>query len=247
MQALLDGAAAVIHCAAAVRGNNRDDFRHSNVDGTRALIAAALAQAKRPQLLLLSSLAAREPQLSWYAQSKHDSEHCLRRMGSGLDWTILRPPPVYGVGDREMRPLFRSMSRGFAPLAGSPTARTSLLHIDDLTGACIACLNSPGAQQVLPLCDGRPNGYDWPELAAIAAAVWQRPVRLLRLPRWLFNSFARCNLYLARCSGRAAMLTPHKLAELRHPDWTCDNRAITLATQWQPDIDLRTGLQTLDI
>jgi uncharacterized protein YbjT (DUF2867 family) len=40
----------------------------------------------------LSSLAAREPGLSWYAASKAAGEAVL--LSAAQDWTILRPPAV---------------------------------------------------------------------------------------------------------------------------------------------------------
>jgi hypothetical protein len=39
------------------------------------------------------------------------------------------------------------------------------------------------------------------------------------------------------------MLTPEKLRELRHPDWVCDNEAISVALGWQPRIGLAAGLR----
>ena len=41
------------------------------------------------------------------------------------------------------------------------------------------------------------------------------------------------------------MLTPAKLRELRHPDWSVDNREISALTGWQPAIKLRQGLELL--
>jgi nucleoside-diphosphate-sugar epimerase len=82
-------------------------------------------------------------------------------------------------------------------------------------------------------------------MAAIAGATWSRKVRLWRIPRWLLDSVAAVNLRLARVSGRAPMLTPAKLRELRHPDWVVDNTEITAATGWKPEINLQRGLREL--
>jgi len=237
----------VVHSAGAVRGNSQADFDRVNVAGTAALLAAISAHPRPPLLLLLSSLAAREPQLSWYARSKREGEKLLDNF-PGLEYIVLRPPAVYGPGDQEMLPIFEWMQRGIALVPGSPDARTSLIHVSDLVNAIIACLRSDGAKgQTLALCDGRPGGYDWREMAAIAARHWSRPVRLWRVPRALLDGIAALNSWAAGLTGRAPMLTPPKLRELRHPDWVVDNAAITRATGWVPAIDLNTGLQQLKI
>lgn len=238
---------AIVHGAGVVRGNAQADFDRVNVAGTGALVAAVKAQARPMRLLLLSSLAAREPQLSWYAHSKRDGEKLLEQT-TGLDWTILRPPAVYGPGDQEMLPIFQWMRRGVAVVPGAAEARTSLIHVSDLAAAILACLQSPAARgQTLALCDGKANGYNWREMADIAAQYWSRPVRLWPVPRRLLDAIATLNSLAATLTGRAPMLTPPKLRELRHADWVVDNGAITAATGWTPSVGLRAGLATLKI
>jgi nucleoside-diphosphate-sugar epimerase len=255
---LCAGAERVVHAAGAVRGACAEDFEAVNVRGTQQLIAALAAEtAERqsghpPQLLLLSSLAAREPGLSWYAQSKAAAERLLLDVEQTFSWVILRPPAVYGPGDRELLPLFRSMRRGIAPLPGSAMARVSLLHVDDLLGAIIACLDSPRcAGQVLSLHDGQHDGqhggYSWREIAGIAGSTWGRRVRLLPVPRRVLDIAATLNIAQARRSGRAPMLTPAKLRELRHPDWSTSNELISRLSGWQPQWPLAAGLAALSL
>jgi nucleoside-diphosphate-sugar epimerase len=239
---------AVIHCAGAVRGNSQADFDQVNVAGTANLLAAIAAQTQPPRLLLLSSIVAREPQLSWYSQSKRKGEELVEQVSSPAGWIILRPPAVYGPGDKEMLPIFQWMRRGIAVVPGSPDARTALIHVSDLVRAIIACLQGEGAVgQTLTLCDGRPDGYSWREMADIAAQHWSRPVRLLRVPSWLLNAVARFNTNSARITGNLPMLTPPKLRELRHDNWVTDNDAITAATGWTATIELPDGLKQLNI
>ena len=218
-----------------------------NVAGTAALLSAISAQSHPALLLLLSSIVAREPQLSWYAHSKWEGEQLLQQF-TDLDHVILRPPAVYGPGDKEMLPIFQWMRRGIALVPGSPEARTSLIHVSDLVNAIIACLQSAGAnRQTLSLCDGKHNGYSWREIAGIAAQHWSRRVHLWRIPRWLLNSVAGLNSSIANITGKAPMLTPPKLRELRHHDWVVNNDAIGSATGWAPVVGLREGLEQLKL
>ncbi len=243
---LIEGCTAVLHLAGAVRGNSAADFDAVNVQGTEVLLNAIRQAGKAPRFLMLSSLAAREPTLSWYAGSKRRAELVVAQE-QNLDWIILRPPAVYGPGDQEMRPVFQLMARGLAFVPGSPQARVSLIHVCDLTAAIIACLASPVRQQIFELDDGTPNGYDWLEIAAIAGQHWGRQVRVVRVPRWLLDSVAGLNGLAARVTGRSPMLTAKKLNELRHPDWVSDNDRITAATGWVPRVDLAAGLARLDV
>jgi len=242
LQQFVAGSDAIIHAAGAVRGASQADFDQVNVAGTAALLSAIKAQTRRPRLLLLSSLAAREPGLSWYAHSKRDSEKLLEQEPD-LDWIIMRPPPVYGPGDKEMLPIFQWMGRGIAFVPGSTKARISLIHVADLVAAIMACLYTPRTRhQTLSLCDGKSDGYNWREMASIAATTWDRRVRLWRVPTWLLDTVAQLNIRVAGITGSAPMLTPPKLRELRHTDWVVDNEAISGITEWTPAISLREGL-----
>lgn len=244
---LIEGCDALIHGAGAVRGNCQTDFDAVNVRGTANVLRALQIPEQPPRLLLISSLAAREPHLCWYGHSKHEGETLLNSHDPA-NWVIVRPPAVYGPGDVEMLPLFQAMYRGIAVVPGSPAARTSLIHVEDLVRALIACLCSEQASgRTLTLCDGHEGGYDWHEMTAIAGQLWGRRVRICPIPRWLLNSVATINSRLAGLTGRAPMLTPSKLRELRHEDWVVDNKAITAATGWTPQIGLRQGLEALQI
>lgn len=238
---LMAGCGAVVHVAGAVRGRSAADFDPVNAEGAARVARVAQAVCETPRIILISSLAARAPHLSPYAASKRAGEERLAAM-DGLSCAVLRPPAIYGAGDRELVPLLRLMARGVTPLPGAPGARASVLHVDDLAAAVVAMLES-GATGTFELHDGRPGGYGWDEIAGIAERLagrgrgWRVP-----LPEGLLCAVAGLNLSAARVFGYRPMLTPGKVNELRHPDWVCDNAAITRATGWQPRRDLRAGL-----
>src|SRR5206468_3050159 len=77
---------------------NAAGFEKGNVQGTLAMLAAATAGGVR-RFVHVSSLAAREPKLSLYGGSKARAEELVH--SSGLDWAIVRPPAVYGPGDKD--------------------------------------------------------------------------------------------------------------------------------------------------
>lgn len=240
---LLNGADAAIHCAGNIRGMARADFDRTNVRGTQTLVHAATRQAV-PRLLLLSSLAAREPSLSHYAASKREGERVLAEKGGEMAWTIFRPPAVYGPEDRALRPLFQWFERGIAPIPAHSQGRFSVIYIDDLLEAVIASLPCPATHyRTFALHDGRTNGYNWEQLTEIAASLCGRPVRRLHIPLTVLHTIAAMSITLSRIRRHPPMLSPGKVRELIHPNWVCDNTALTQATGWEPRIPLEAGLQ----
>jgi len=246
LERLIRGADAVIHCAGVVRGGAQSRFDRVNVEGTRNLLLAMAEHEVPLRLLYLSSLAAREPQLSFYAGSKRRAEQLLTNGSVGLAWTILRPPAVYGPGDRELLPLFRLMAHGIAPTAGRPTARFSMLHVKDLSSAVIAWLRTePTPEGIYALDDGHAGGYDWHEIGAVVGEICHRKVRVMRTAAWLLDAVAWANARIGPVLGTAPMLTPQKLRELRHADWVCSNAEFRQVVRWQPRIGLAEGLRTM--
>ena len=239
----ISDAEAVVYCAGAVRGLAAADFASANVKGVEDVAQALERLPSRPPLLLISSLAASHPELSHYAKSKFMGEQVLRAR-PGLAWTILRPPAVYGPGDRELKPLLRSMRRGIAPVPGPPNQRLSLLHVDDLGTAVIAWLNNPEPceHRVYSIDDGRAGGYDWP---AIVSAVSTGRTFRLHLPKRVLSFAAAANGLGARVFRYSPMLTRGKVRELRHERWLCDNSPFTSATGWVPTVALEQGVNRL--
>ncbi len=242
LQRLVADTYAVIHCAGAVRGITSAQFNRINVEGVARLARAAVSQ--RPRFLLLSSLAAREPELSPYAASKQQGEQALAAEAGNMAWIALRPPAVYGPGDKELLPLFQWMGRGIAPVLGSAGARFSLLYVDDLAAAVLQWLHQPQpVSGIFELHDGHAGGYRWDEVIAIAAALRARRIRQVPIPVSLLRLLAGLNVSISRLGVSAPMLTPGKVRELRHPDWVCDNVAISRALGWMPQVELAEGLR----
>lgn len=242
---LVNGADAVVHCAGNVRGATQAQFDTVNVDGVRHLIDTLKSMQTAPKLLCLSSMAAREPALSFYATSKLRGEQLLVAEAQSLEWAVLRPPAVYGPGDKELLPLFKLMLRGYALVPGSRQARFSMIYIDDLTHAISTWIDSQQAMTgIFSLEDGTEGGYDWPTVAETLSQLSGRPVRVLQIPSPMLDCIAWINRTAARVLGYAPMLTPEKLRELRHEDWVCNSQALHAALGWKARTTLQSGLQS---
>lgn len=146
-----------------------------------------------------------------------------------------------------MLPLLKLIKRGIVPQIGTKQARFSLIHVDDLVAAVSCLLRSAPASKnrCFELHDGHPGGYTWPDIVKVATLLNNRKPRCLVIPRSPLHMFALANTGLARLIGYRPMLTPGKVRELFHPNWVCDNTAITEATDWQPRILFGEGMQRL--
>lgn len=245
LRSLLAGVKAVVHCAGAVRGIDSEDFSRVNVAGAERIASLAASMDPPPLFVSLSSLAAREPHLSHYAASKLEGEVVLERVAGEMPLTILRPPAVYGPGDREMLPLLlMMMRRGIAPVLGSGEARFSMLYVEDLASAIEQSLVAgDSGRGVFALHDGRVGGYTWSAVVELAAQERGRPVRKLAFPRGLLHGLGVVSHHWARLTGGAPMLTPGKVRELTHADWVCDNDAVSRALNWVPQVQFAEGLR----
>ncbi|HMA14461.1 MAG: NAD-dependent epimerase/dehydratase family protein [Bacteroidota bacterium] len=239
LAALVQGADTVVHCAGLVAARGAAEFHRVNAEGTARLLRAAAA-AGRPRFLLISSLAAREPQLSPYAASKRQAEELLRR-SEGIAWQALRPPVVYGPGDRATLPLFRQFGRGMV-LRPAGRGRFSMLYVEDLAGAVAALLAQGGPQgAVMELDDGTPGGYGWPEVVAAAERQLGRRIRALPVPQPVQRLAAAAGALGAALSGRPPILSQGKVNEIAHPDWVCRDGLLGDCISWRPAVGLDEG------
>lgn len=235
---LMRGAEAVIHVAGVVNAPDPAGFEEGNVTGTLTVIEAA-RKAGVPRFVFVSSLSAREPGLSAYGASKAKAEKLVK--ASGLDWTIVRPPAIYGPRDRELFELFRLARWGVLPVPPRQ-GRASLLHVGDL-GRLLLALVRPArntAHKVFEPDDGKPGGWSNYELArAIGWAVGRRPL-VVHLSQRLLNGVAWLD---ARLRKDKARLTPDRVGYMCHPDWVVRERARPPLRLWQARIETRQGLE----
>ena len=238
LAALVDGAEAVLHLAGVVNAPDPAAFEAGNVTGTLAVIEAALAAGVQ-RLVHVSSLSARKPELSAYGASKARAEKLVR--ASGLDWTIVRPPGIYGPRDVDYFEMFRLARWGVMPVPPRE-GRASIIHVDDLARLLLALV--PGGDSVLHQVfepdDGRKNGWSHFELArAIGWAMGRRPWVLHLSPGWL-NRAAKADRLVR---GAKARLTPDRVGYMNHPDWVVSPFHRPPAALWRPQISTREGLK----
>jgi|JI10StandDraft_1071094.scaffolds.fasta_scaffold198221_2 nucleoside-diphosphate-sugar epimerase len=238
---LVEGSDAVLHIAGVINARTRAEFDAGNVAGTAALLDAAKA-AGVGRFVHVSSLAAREPGLSVYGASKAAAEALVT--ASGLDWDVIRPPGVYGPGDRETLALFRMVNSGVALL---PTrGRLSMIEVGDLSRALLAVTAASPARAVAEIDDAArrdaQRGITHADFArAIGTALDKRPL-LVTAPPWLVQAAATADTGLARLSNRLPKLSHDRARYLMHPDWVAQGDNLASRAIWTPQVTLDDGL-----
>jgi nucleoside-diphosphate-sugar epimerase len=230
----LDGATHVIHCAGATKALDRSGYFEANQTGTRNLVEAInrrLGQIRH--LICISSLAAIGPALdgrpvleedtahpvSDYGRSKLAGEEEVRRHCKTA-FTILRPPAVYGPRDAEFLRLFRAVKAHVLPRFNGGRQALSLVFVEDLAAAIVACLDQPRAM-------GRAFFVTHPEivtagqLAETIAATMRTRTLPLPLPDFVLRLVCAVQEEVSRRTGRPCVLNRQKYAELVASAWTC--------------------------
>ena len=227
---LCDGTDAVIHVAGVVNGDAAT-FDTGNRLGTVAMLDAATDK----RFVHVSSLAAREPQLSNYGASKRAAEDAV--VASPLDWRIVRPPAIYGPGDTDNLELFRFAKWGVVPLP--PGGRMSVIHADDLARLIVALAESDETHAFYEADDAMPGGWSHADFARAIGSAVGRKVATIPLAAALVRVGAKIDRTLR---GTKAKLTADRAAYFCHADWTIDPVRRPPVDLWTPKIATAAGL-----
>lgn len=214
---LTKNADVVIHIAGVIGALNRNDFFLANEQGSLA-VAEAAARNGVKRFVHISSLAAREPQLSNYGASKRAGEAAVKKFKTQMSVLVLRPPAVYGPGDRGTLPLLRSLTQSFAVIPSTSTSRFSLIYVDDLARIIAEAAEATRAGTV-ELDDGHRQGYGWKDLAQIASATEQKSITPIFLPKSVAMAVGVGVEAFAKLRGTLPFVSPDKIQQLYFGDW----------------------------
>jgi nucleoside-diphosphate-sugar epimerase len=246
------GQDVVYHVAGAVAARDEAEFLRANRDGTRNLVAAA-ERGGRPRFVLVSSLAAAGPAsrglpltcqetpqpVTAYGRSKLAAEQQVA--AGALQWSIVRPPIVYGPRDREVLKVFRLARLRIAPVFGDGKQELSAVHAADLAEALIAIAASPSTiGRRYTAC--HPEVFTSAEFGRAVAASMGLRVTTVRIPAAIGRTLLSVTEAACRLTRQVTILTSDKANEFFQPAWTGDPAPLTRDTGWRATYDLTTGL-----
>ncbi len=223
---LFRGADWIIHAAGRLgqAGVSEDTYLNVNVDGTRNVMAEALATEGRSRVLHLSSPGVLGPTgphalgedapfvtTNPYERSKAAAERVVAEYAArGLPVVTARPGFVYGPGDRHVLGLFKSIERRrfFYIEGGRHLCQPTF--VADAVGGMLACLRKGRVGEVYHLAG--PQIVSFRELAETIASALSVPPPNLAMPRKLAMFLATALRALASVSGRTPALSPTAVA-----------------------------------
>ena len=234
----------IVHLAGVTKALDEAGYDAGNVMPVRNLLAAV--REHNPALkrfLLVSSLAAAGPSgdgthglresdppspVSAYGRSKLRAEAVAQEFAAEIPLTIVRPPAVYGPGDRDVLQVFQMLAKGVLVSAGSSEKqRFSMIYVDDLVrGLMIAARSDRASGSLYYLTSSR--AWSWDEVIAAA-----RPVlgfqKLLRVPLPTPLVYFAGSLFgaLGSLTGRPMLLNRDKVNELLEDYWVCSPEKAT--------------------
>ncbi len=237
----LSGQQILIHLAALLFGLGWQDYLRANSEAARRIVKASPEGLER--IVLISSLAAAGP----CAIAPGLDEQALPRPVSAYGWSkllteqifqaayqerlvILRPPIIYGSGDRGLLPLFKSAARGIGVSPGlGRSFPVSLIHAADAAQAILLAA-MPKARGIYHLDDGEPKSMS-AFCKAVGLALGREKTLVLELPLPLMGASAALSTAFAAGLGRLRQFSGASMPR-RAPNWNLDKYREACAPGW---------------
>lgn len=238
----------MINVAGLVKAKNKNEFLKANAVAVSTLLDGISHQNTKPHFIQISSLSAREPDISDYASSKFKGEEILKSNSLNLNWTIIRPPAIYGPYDVETLKIFKLLKWGIALYPGDRSYRVSWIHVIDLANAISSLIdNSLFFGKTLEIDDGHYNGYSHEEFFNIAQKSMNLKSINITLPKFFLKIIGHANNIFGSIFRYTPMVSAKKVNELCHPNWVCNKDNEFNGKAWKAEYNLAKGLkETVD-
>ncbi|MEO9966397.1 MAG: NAD(P)-dependent oxidoreductase [Reichenbachiella sp.] len=249
----------VIHNAGITKSTNNDDYDTVNFDYTVNLIQALESTNQRiSKFVFVSSLAASAPGIddqmikidadgdpvSAYGWSKKKAELYIEEKCS-LPYVILRPPPVFGPGDKDMFPVFDLVNKNLELYVGGKLQLLSFIYVKDLARGIVKATVSSVKNKKYFLSD---NGqYDNMKFNNLIKHCLNKKTLKIKLPLFVVYIVAFFSEIYTRITGNLSQLNIEKIKELKCSNWMCDSRDFYKDLALEPNYTLSEGIQeTID-
>lgn len=226
----LPGFEAVIHLAGIIKASTPDTFYKVNTEGTQKLLEWLDVKILK-HFVHVSSISARGPNhnkndltgtgpVSHYGKSKLQSESIVSAMLDPKQFTIVRPPVIYGPGDQATLPLFKMFAWGHF-FCARKSQTISMVYVEDVARLLATLVSKPSQNVIYP--DDGAQGHSLKEILKTASKIFGKPIRQHHLPKTLLASLAATTTVIGRLTGVPLMFNWDKFCEMQQEFWVCDN------------------------
>jgi nucleoside-diphosphate-sugar epimerase len=246
----------VIHLAGATKTLTEKEMFKVNVEYTKNLLD--VCDGRNIHFVYISSQAAAGPAknlqnpvkesdspnpLTWYGKSKLEAENEVKKWGErkNNNYTVIRPPSVFGPGEKDIFSCFKLMNKNLSFSIGYKEKRLSVIYVKDLVSA-IMHLSKNIEFSGKTYFASSDDHYSWEELfSAIAQSMNKRKYLKLKLPEFSAVPVAFFSEMMSKITKKPALLNSQKIIEMKQDFWLCSN-SLLKSTGWKPKYSIKEAM-----
>ena len=232
------GVDRIVHLAGLTKAVDEAGYNAGNVTPVENLLDAISEHNKTlKRFLFVSSLTAAGPAseglcgvresdfpnpVSAYGRSKLRAETLCMERSTDIPITIVRPPAVYGPGDRDVLQVFQMLAKGVLVTAGSAAKqRFSMIYIDDLVSGIMMAARADKSVGRIYYITSR-HSCSWDDLiAASQPVIGFKKLLKVSLPKPLVYLVGLVIGSAGVFSGKPSLINRDKANELVQDYWVC--------------------------
>ncbi len=218
----------IIHSAGLVKAKSKQIFFDVNKTGTASLFEAiAKHNPNVKKAVYISSTAASGPSRDGHPLSENDTPHPITTYGrsklagekaalsysSKFNVVSIRPPGIYGPGDKEVFPFFEAVYKGIKPYLGNTNRRLQLIQVDDLCQAIYLAITRNSNTGIVCFV-AESQSYTMKELINLLSLSCGKKGFSLYIPSFVLYIAAYISQTIFAIIGATPMLTKEKADEL---------------------------------
>lgn len=217
----------VLHCAGTMQGRGYSNYKAANFDSVVyvlnqlshniknfVFLSSQSALGPSPNSTILLDETAQPQPLTYYGQTKRQAE--LKISTSGITYTLLRPAPILGPGDRVFFDYFRLAQKSKFPLLGPFEKKFNFISLADMTNVIATALKNTTSNL---FHIAYPQFETWPHWIEQFEIVTRKKLTIQRIPNWLgkiyFGYHDGLDIFLKKSSN----MSLEKWPEIIAPNW----------------------------
>ena len=255
----LENCDTVVHLAAALFCRSKEEFEKANANNTRNLVSALNSLENKPRkVIYISSLAAGGPSkdsdkpriedmpenpVSFYGKTKLEGEREIKALSEDIEYTILRPPIVYGKHDSGFSKIANFVRKGLMVNAGGDKSFFSFIYLDDLIEVIkTAVENNNVMGKTYYVCEN--SVYNWKTfIQLMAEAMRVKMPLMINMPAPLLQITAYLSEMFTGFLGKPPIFNRDKAKEATAGNWIAYSGKWERDTNWQGWTPLKEGLK----